>query len=617
MDNNLFAQIGFVVLIGLACKNAVLIVQFARLLQEAGKNRVDAAIEASRLRLRPILMTSLAFAFGVLPLMLSRGAGAEMRRAIGTAVFWGMLGVTFFGIFLTPVFYVVIRRIVERRQTAATGAASGVAVSGVTASLLVLGLASAFLLIGCAAGPNYHPPQTKTAAAFANGGQTNLSAAAAETNWWRGFNDATLDGLVERTVAANHDLRIATARVREARALRAIVALDALPTVHAGASYTKAVGSKDSTHGLPREQREVELYNSGLDAAWELDLFGRVRRSLQAGTAEVAAAEALRRDLVVTLISEVARNYFELRGAQNELNVARQNAQNQRETLDITLAKLQAGRATELDTARARAQLDATLALLPLLETSAKRAVHRLGVLSGQEPTALEPGLAQPQALPALPPLVAIGAPAELLRRRPDIRAAERALAAATARIGVATADLFPRVAFNGRLALEAGEFSALGKAGSDTYSFGPGITWAALDLGRVRARIKAAHARADAELAFYEKTVLTALEETENALVEFGRAQARRDYLEASARAAQEAVTLANDRYRSGIADFLPVLDAQRTQLSIQQQLAQSQTLTATALVAVYKALGGGWESEARPPSAATPAAAPKPGGS
>ena len=600
MDNNLFTQIGLVALMGLACKNAILIVEFAKQIQDTGKNRLDAALEASRLRLRPILMTSLAFAFGVLPMMLSKGAGAEMRRSIGTAVFWGMLGVTFFGIFLTPVFYVVIRRVLERKKKAAAGASlPGAAAAGTTVALLLLGVGSTMFLGGCALGPNFKQPQTTTSAAFGNGAQTNLSDAATETNWWSGFHDATLSRLVEHAAATNQDIRIATARVREARALRSGTVLGLFPIGQANTSWTKSAASQDATHGQPRDLRESQLYNAGFDATWELDIFGRVRRSIEASTAEVRGMEASRRDVLVSVIAEVARNYFELRGAQNELDVARRNAENQRETLEIAEAKLRAGRANELDTARARAQLNATLALIPPLETSVKRAIHRLSVLTGQQPTALDSELSVPQPLPALPPLVSIGTPEQLLRRRPDIRAAEQFLATATARIGVETADLFPRVTFNGHVALEASEISGLFKAGGDTYSVGPRISWAALDLGRVRARIKAAHARADAELAFYEKTVLTALEETENALVEFGRTQVRRDYLRASARAAEEAVGLANVRYRSGITDFLQVLDAQRTQLSIQDQLAASETRCATALVAVYKALGGGWEAE------------------
>ena len=598
LDNNLFTQIGLVVLMGLACKNAILIVEFARQLQEAGKPRLEAAIEASGLRLRPILMTSLAFAFGVLPMMMSKGAGAEMRVSIGTAVFFGMLGVTFFGIFLTPVFYVVIRRVLEGKNPAPRPVIPGAAVSGASASLLVLAAAGLFLS-GCAAGPNYRAPQTKVNAAFANASLTNTAPGETAITWWQGFNDARLNSLVERALATNQDLRIATARVRQARALRTETVLGAAPIVTTEGGYTKQTSSKDAARGLPRPQRELELFDAGFDATWELDLFGRVRRSIQASTAQVAAAEEERRDVLVSLISEVARNYFELRGAQHELAVARKNAENQGQTLELTEAKRRAGRAADLDVARARSLLNSTLAILPPLEAAVKHALHRLGVLTGQEPTALAATLEEAQPMPALPALVDIGTPEQLLRRRADIRAAERTLSAATARVGIATADLFPRVAFNGRIGLQSSDVSGLFKAGADSYSFGPRITWAALDLGRVRARIKAAGAQADAELAFYEKTVLTALEETENALVDFGRALARRDYLAASAQAAAQAAGLANDRYRGGIADFLTVLDAQRTQLSVEGQLAESQTRTATALVAVYKALGGGWEIE------------------
>ncbi|MEI6780215.1 MAG: multidrug efflux RND transporter permease subunit [Verrucomicrobiota bacterium] len=600
LDNNLFTQIGLVVLMGLACKNAILIVEFAKQLQDAGRNRIEAAIEASRLRLRPILMTSFAFTFGVIPLMLSHGAGAEMRVSIGTAVFFGMLGVTFFGLVLTPVFYVVIRRALERKKAVASGTRPHAAASAGTVVLLLTGVASIALWSGCAVGPDFHPPKTAVSAAFANGNQTNLAPAPAAVTWWRGFNDTLLNSLVDRAIATNQDLRIATAHVLEARALRMGAISDLFPVANANAGWTKSASSVDSApFPLTRSQRENSLYNAGFDATWELDLFGHVRRAIQADTANLAATAATRQDVLVTLISEVARNYFELRGAQHQLAVARGNVENERETLDISLAKLKAGRATELDTARGSAQLNATLALIPPLEAVVKRSIHRLGVLTGQQPTALEAELAPPAPIPALPPLVNIGNPAELLRRRPDIRSAESSLAAATARIGVETADLFPRVTFNGNLGLQASEGSRLFKGGADTYSFGPNITWAALDLGHVLARMKAANARAEAQLAAYEKTVLTALEETENALVDFGREQVRRDYLRQSERSATQAMALARQRYEGGISDFLPVLDAQRTQLSIQAQLAHSETRTATDLVAVYKALGGGWEIE------------------
>jgi multidrug efflux system outer membrane protein len=418
--------------------------------------------------------------------------------------------------------------------------------------------------------------------------------------WWRGFNDELLEHLIGQALATNLDLRIATARVRQARALHTQAVADEFPVVTGNAGYTKSLTSEDaSPFPLSRQQRQLELFNLGFDATWELDIFGGVRRSLQAAGAELAAAQANRQEVLITLIAEVARNYFELRGAQHQLEVARKNADNQRETLDLTVAKFNAGRATELDTARARAQVNATLAAIPPLEAAIKHSIYRLGVLLGQQPTALEPDLVGPKPIPTLPPLVAIGDPATLLRRRADIRAAERSLAAATAQIGVQTASLFPRVFFNGNLGFDVNRLGRIGTSGTEAYSFGPQITWAALDLGHVRARIQAAHANADAQLAAYEKTVLTALEETENALVDFNREQIRRDYLRASASAATQATTLARQRYTGGIADFLPVLDAERSQLDIEAQLAQSETRTATSLVAIYKALGGGWEIE------------------
>jgi outer membrane protein, multidrug efflux system len=343
--------------------------------------------------------------------------------------------------------------------------------------------------------------------------------------------------------------------------------------------------------------RDIELYEAGFDATWELDFFGRVRRSIEASAADVGAAEANRLDVIVSLLAEAARTYFELRGTQNRLAVARQNAANQRQTLDLTIALLEGGRGTELDTSQAEAQLQSTLASIPPLETAIKAAMYRLGVLICQQPTILEPELSKPLPLPTLPTLVAVGRPDDLLRRRPDIQVTERNLAAATARVGVETADLFPRVTLLGSVALQAGSFLDMGKGGGDTFAIGPNIFWAAFDLGRVRARIRAADARTEAALAHYEQRVLLALEDTENALVDFGRQQVRRDFLWASAQASEKAVNLARQRYQFGVADFLTVLVAERTLLDAQDQLADSETRTATALVAVYKALGGGWE--------------------
>ncbi|MDW8310810.1 MAG: efflux RND transporter permease subunit, partial [Verrucomicrobiales bacterium] len=370
MDNNLFTQIGLVVLIGLACKNAVLIVEFARQLQDKGRTRFEAALEAARLRLRPILMTSFAFTVGVLPLMIATGAGAELRRAIGTATFWGMLGVTLFGIFLTPVFYVVLRRLAgERTQAAHSSPNAGATSSSLTAFLILVG-AGALVGGGCAVGPNYRPPQTPARAAFLSTDQTNLVSSPVASAWWESFPDATLQRLIRTAIATNHDLRIATARLREARALRRVTTLDLVPTVTGSGGYVQGVNSVDAMRGLPRAQREVELFDAGFDATWEVDLFGRVRRSVQAARAEVQAAAEARRNVGLSVVAEVVRNYWELRGVQQQLALAQRNADLQRETLDIVRAKFRAGRGTELDVARAEAQWNAVAAAVPPLEAA-------------------------------------------------------------------------------------------------------------------------------------------------------------------------------------------------------------------------------------------------------
>ena len=453
---------------------------------------------------------------------------------------------------------------------------------------------SSVFLSGCAVGPNYKPPRTTVVGSFANSPTNSASADEnALATWWKGFNDAKLDGLVDRAIVHNHDLRITTANLKEARALRRLTTFDLAPTVQANAGYENSLLS--TAVAPPGTPREVEFYDASFDATWELDLFGRVRRSVQAATAEVGAVEATRFDVLVSVTSEIARNYFELRGLQNQLAVARTNAGVQTETLKITQLLLEGGRGTAFDVSRSRSLLNLTLSTIPPLEAAIQKTIYRLAVLTGQQPTTLTAELSTPAPLPSAMPALALGDPEMLLRRRPDIRSAERSLAAATARIGVATADLFPRVTFIGSVGLQADTFAGLGNSGAGSWNFGPRITWAAFDLGRVQARIKAADARTEASLAFYERTVLIALEETEGALLDFGHEQARRQFLQASAQASQQAADLARQRYDAGATDFLSVLDAERTLLEAQDRLAASETRTVTALVAVYKALGGG----------------------
>lgn len=450
------------------------------------------------------------------------------------------------------------------------------------------------VLAGCAVGPNYVPPKVTAPSTFADADSRYFSNETGVPEFWKTFDDATLNALVSDALTANHDLRIALANLAAARAVHRESRFDLAPTVTAGGGYTKQHLSVAQAAGFPQDQ---EIYDAGFDAVWELDLFGRVRRGVEANRANAQAAVSSVRDAQVSVIGEVIRTYFELRGQQLQLDVIHRNIDNQAETLRLTNALYSAGRGTEFDTARAQAQLSATKAGVAPLEAALKRSIHRLSVLTGREPTALVGRLTPVRDLPGVPALVPVGDPATLLRRRPDIRVAERELAASTARIGVAVGDLFPRVTFVGNIGYAAGSSRGLGDTGSETHLIAPGISWAAFDLGRVRARIGEARAQSDASLAHYEQTVLHALEETENALAEHAASRDRLTQILDAAQASRTAAGLARTRYEHGISDFLQVLDAERTLLDVEDRYAVSRTEAATSMVAVYKALGGGWE--------------------
>ncbi|MEQ1621510.1 MAG: efflux transporter outer membrane subunit [Methylococcales bacterium] len=458
-------------------------------------------------------------------------------------------------------------------------------------------LLSLTILTACSVGPDHKTPTTELPATFLNADPHDFSTKNIEVAWWKLFNDAELTGLVDQTLAHNFDLKTAEANLLEARSLYIEAGLNLLPTVTSHGNYTEQKRSLAALNNRAFVPRELKLFNTGFDAFWEIDLFGRVRRNVEANSDEVDAQDASLRDLKVSLIAEVARNYFQLRGLQAQLAVVKKNVDNQSRTLEITNIKLENGRGTELDSARASAQLETTRANIPPLQSAINQAIHRLGILTGQLPGALTQKLAQPAPLPKMPEIIPVGNPADLLRRRPDIRVAEMTLAASTARIGVATADLFPRVTFVGTISLEAATLSGIGAVGSETFSVGPKISWAALDLGRVYARIKAADAHAEASLAQYQQTVLNALEEAENTLTAYNQERARTEILRAAANAGEKAQTLAQLRFNEGIDDFLTVLDTEQRLLQDQNQLAASETASATTLVALYKALGGGWE--------------------
>jgi NodT family efflux transporter outer membrane factor (OMF) lipoprotein len=342
---------------------------------------------------------------------------------------------------------------------------------------------------------------------------------------------------------------------------------------------------------------DQDLFQVGLDASWELDLWGRIRRAVEAADATLEAADDNRRDVLLVLLAEVARNFVEVRAAQQRLIISRNNIQSQQETVELTRVRFQAGLGSEVEVAQARTLLATTRARVPVLRAAEDQAIHRLGVLLGQVPGSLVDDLRRADRIPTGPATVPVGLPADLLRRRADVRRAERELAASTAQIGVATADLFPRLTLTGTLGLAATDAADLFQGASRFYAIGPQVVWPVFAGGRIRANIRVQEARQEAAFAAFEKAVLVALEDAENALVNYGQEQARRQALAAAVESSQLALRLSLELYSRGLADFLTVLDSQRAVYAAEDQLVQSERTVATNLIALYKALGGGWE--------------------
>src|ERR1700738_4411394 len=460
----------------------------------------------------------------------------------------------------------------------------------------LLGAIAASTLAACAVGPNYRRPATPVDAHFVNATQPGFAEDAAVEQYWTRFSDPVLNSLVDDAVAHNTDLRTAAANLQASRAVRRLAGFDLFPTATLKGGYTHNLYSVQQLPGVDERYREFDSAQGAFEGLWELDLFGRVRRNVEAARADVGVSVANLQDARVSVIAEVARNYVVLRGLQDQLALTHRNADNQLSSFKLTRVRREAGRGNQLDTARAEAQWQTTLASIPTLEAAIATTTYRLSVLTGRQPTALGERLSPQAPMPDLPPLNAIGTPEQLLRRRPDVRVAERRLAAATARIGVAMGDLFPKVTIVGDVGYQAPTFGDFGKRNAEFFSVGPSISWAAFDLGRVRARISSAKAQTDAALAGYEGAVLNALEDTEGTMITYGRSQSRRAALQVAAAASDKAADLARKRFEGGLIDFLEVLDAERTALSAELLLSQSRTDAATSLVAVYKALGAGW---------------------
>ena len=467
-----------------------------------------------------------------------------------------------------------------------------------------IALLSSFVATGCfTVGPDYRKTEPHVPARFASLEQGTSRGDAPRQglldSWRNIFDDPLLESLMDRVVLQNLDLRIAKARVIQARAQSAVASSGFLPEGSLAGDYRRVRRTETSVLGAAvssAEGREQNIYLTGFDAAWEIDIFGGIRREVEAVSAELSASEEELRDVLVTLRGEVGRNYMELRGLELRIAIARQEVKIRKENVEISDARARAGLVSELDAARARGELAKAEARIPLLDRSRKAAVHRLAVLLGREPAALEPELVHKAQLPVTPPDLPVGLPSDLLRRRPDIRKAERELAAATARIGVATADLFPRFSLAGSFGYEAYNSNLLFRDEGNFWGIGPAMRWPILNFKRTLARIEAGKAVREEVVARYERSVLLALEEVENALVAISREKNRVKFLDEAVRENDLAVKLAMERYLAGVQSYLAVIDAQAALYAAEDELAQSRQSQILALVALYKALGGGW---------------------
>ncbi len=480
----------------------------------------------------------------------------------------------------------------------------------VVATLLML------ICTGCMVGPDFHAPKRELTQSWATSttrpASTQESVTRAEQSdiaqWWHNFNDPVLSSLVDRAIEHNLDLKIAESRIRQARAARGVANAALWPSADVGASYSRSGTASNSTTfidpvtgtatnrtaGGSRDQ-----YRAGFDASWEIDIFGGNRRGVEAAEAGIRAAIEDRRDALVILTSEVALNYLQLRGYQRELAIARSNLDAQQRTAGLTRRRQQGGFVSGLDVANAEAQVAATSSQIPVTEQSLRQTLYNIALLLGLEPGALVEELSDPTAIPPTPAQVPVGLPSDLLRRRPDIRRAEQQLHAATARVGVATADLFPRFSLTGSLETTGQDFQSLWNWSNRFWSVGPSVSWPIFSAGRIRANIAVQNEAQEQAAIGYEQAVLTALRDVEVALVAYAEEQQHRAALVDAVNANRRAVALATQLYTQGQTGFLDVLNAQRSLFASEDALVRSDTVVATNLVALYKSLGGGWNAQ------------------
>ena len=485
----------------------------------------------------------------------------------------------------------------------------------------LLTAAALAVLTSCSVGPDYAPPAPAVPPAYANGGpSTRPSTVTVEAGpagqWWSTLRDPELDKLVARAGTGNLTVARAGERLTQSRSALRIAGADALPKVTADPQFARlnsgqGVGLGNLAGGgdnAPSSSINTNVWTAGLDATWEIDVFGGQRRRIEAAKADYQAGVEDRRDALVSVTAEVARDYLQLRGSQARVQLARDNLKLQQDTLGLTQSLRRAGFNSQLDVSRAQTQVAQTRAAIVPLTTMASQQEHAIATLLGMFPGDLQGELDRPGPVPVVPTLVSIGMPADLLRRRPDVRRAERQIAAANARIGAAVADFYPKFSFTGDFGLDATKFNPLFNQSSRFFIIDPSISWRLFDFGRTAANVDQEKARTRDAILAYQDAVLTALREVEDALVAYANEQDHRAALADAVASARDSVAISTDQYKNGVIDFLQVLDAQRQLLSAQDELAQSDQTIATNLVALYKALGGGWEDEADRARHATP---------
>ena len=465
------------------------------------------------------------------------------------------------------------------------------------------GLAVLMLLGGCTTlGPDYAPPEQAIPTTWSQAGAGMTQATQDLSKWWTGLQDPMLTDLITQALADSPDLQKAQAKLRESRARRALAGAGKQPTLTASGSASRNKSSKETSSGVTRN-----LFSVGLDASWEADVFGGIQRGVEAAQADLEATQASLHDTQVSLAAEVALNYVNLRAYQQRLAIARASEASQAETLQLTDWRAQAGLTTSLDVDQARTSLEQTRAQIPVLETGLVEARHRLAILLGQAPGKLDERLSGAGDIPAIPDRVMVGIPADTLRQRPDVQAAERSLAAETARIGVAEAKRYPSFTLGGSLGLEALTLGGLTGGNALAGSLLANVAGTLFDGGRLEQQVEIQNAVQAQALATYRATVLTALEDVENALVSLSNGRQRQASLRNAEAAAASAADLARQQYQAGLVDFQSVLTSQRTLLDVRDSLKSSQADTATALVQLYKALGGGWSNTSDSPDSSS----------